>query len=85
MVRGGIGSLVGGTFFDRVTGEKRHVDGPGTEVISIIGAVTLLHGHYETKISCTLVDRHGVVHAGELVPGENAVAVTFELIIQKIT
>ncbi|QYH34541.1 PPC domain-containing DNA-binding protein [Salinibacterium sp. M195] len=85
VLRGGLGSLVGGTFFDRVNGGVRHVDGPGTEVISIMGDVKLVNGHYETKISCTLVDRHGVVHAGELVPGENAVAVTFELVIQKIS
>ncbi|MBH0130926.1 PPC domain-containing DNA-binding protein [Salinibacterium sp. NK8237] len=85
VVRGGLGSLVGATFFDRSTGGVTHVDGPGTEVISIMGDVALVNGVYETTISCTLVDLHGVVHAGELVPGENAVAVTFELVIQKIS
>lgn len=85
VVRGGLGSIVGGTFFDRVNGGVKHVDGPGTEVISIMGDVKLVDDHYETKLSCTLVDRHGVVHAGELVPGENAIAVTFELVIQNIS
>tara|TARA_R110002051_G_scaffold317518_1_gene398787 strand:- start:6120 stop:7070 length:951 start_codon:yes stop_codon:yes gene_type:complete len=85
IVRGGLGSLVGGTFVDRTTGGTTHVDGPGTEVISIMGDITLVDGHYQSAISCTLVDRHGAVHAGELVPGENAVAVTFELIIQNLS
>jgi predicted DNA-binding protein with PD1-like motif len=85
VVRGGIGSLVGATFFDRATGQQRRVEGPGTEVISVVGSVENVGGSYETRLACTLVDRHGVVHAGELVPGENAVAVTFELIIQRIS
>lgn len=84
VVRAGLGSLVGATFVDRATGRHRKVDGPGTEVVSLSGHVIRAHSGYDVTLTCTLVDRHGVVHAGELVPGENPVAVTFELVLQKI-
>lgn len=83
-VRAGIGSLVGGAFINRITGEKTYVDGPGTEIIALIGHVKNALTEPEFTLSCTMVDRHGVIHAGELVPGENAVAVTFELVLQKL-
>ena len=41
-------------------------------------------GALVARLSCTLVDRHGVIHAGELVPGENLVAATFELTVQRL-
>lgn len=84
VVRAGIGSLVGAVFVDRATGEQRHVDGPGTEVISLVGHVKTSTSESSASLTCTLVDQHGVVHAGELVPGWNPVSVTFELIIQEI-
>nr|WP_243752531.1 PPC domain-containing DNA-binding protein [Leucobacter ruminantium] len=83
-VRAGLGSFVGATFVDRASGEHRTADGPATEVIALIGDVRTVDGEPETRLSCTLVDRHGVVHAGELVPGENPVAATFELTVQRI-
>src|SRR5690554_4598328 len=77
-VRAGIGSLVGAEFRNRATGEVRVVDGPGTEIIALIGHVADVNSDApEVRLSCTLVDRHGVVHAGELLPGVNPVAVTF--------
>lgn len=83
-VRAGLGSFVGARFIDRATGEERSVDGPATEVIALIGDVRTVDGELRTRLSSTLVDRHGVIHAGELVPGENLVAATFELTVQRI-
>ena len=84
-VRAGIGSLVGGEFKNRATGEIHKVDGPGTEVIAIIGHIANVSSDEpEVRLSCTMVDRHGVVHAGELIPGANPVAVTFELVLQEM-
>ena len=83
-VRAGLGSFVGATFIDRATGERRLVDGPATEVIALVGDVRTVDDELETRLTATLVDRHGVIHAGELVAGENLVAATFELTIQRI-
>lgn len=84
VVRAGLGSFIGATFIDRDTGQKRTVDGPGTEVVSLAGRVDHTGSEASMQLSATLVDRHGVVHAGELLPGGNRVAVTFELTLQKI-
>lgn len=83
-VRAGLGSFVGATFIDRVSGEHITVDGPATEVIALIGDVHTVDGELQTQLSCTLVDRHGVIHAGQLVPGENLIAATFELTVQRL-
>lgn len=83
-VRAGLGSFAGATFIDRATGEQVSIDGPATEVIALIGDVRTVDGELQTRLSCTLVDRHGVIRAGELVPGENLVAATFELTVQRI-
>lgn len=84
-VRAGIGSLVGGEFINTATGETHQVDGPGTEVIALIGHISDLSSEQpEVRLSCTMVDRHGVVHAGELIAGSNPVAVTFELVLQEM-
>lgn len=84
-VRGGLGSLVGGQLVDPRNGAQRSVDGPGTEVVALIGSVEPTPDGPRARLSCTLVDLHGELHAGELVRGSNAVAVTFELILQNIT
>ncbi len=83
-VRAGLGSFVGATFVDRVSGEQFVVDGPATEVIALIGDVRTVDGELQARLSCTLVDRHGVIRAGEVVRGENLVAATFELTVQRI-
>lgn len=83
-VRAGLGSLAGATFVDRATGEQISVDGPATEVIALVGDVRTVDGEPTARLGCTLVDRHGQVRAGELVPGENLVAATFELTVQRI-
>lgn len=83
-VRAGLGSFVGATFLDRTSGERVIVDGPATEVIALIGDVRRIDGELSARLSCTLVDRHGEIRAGELVPGENLVAATFELTVQRL-
>lgn len=83
-VRAGLGSFAGATFVDRASGEIRSVDGPATEVIALIGDVRTVDGALAVRLSSTLVDRHGVIHAGELVAGENLVAATFELTVQRL-
>lgn len=83
-VRAGLGSFVGATFIDRASNERVIIDGPATEVIALIGDVRTVDGELTTRLSCTLVDRHGVIRAGELVPGENLVAATFELTVQRL-
>ncbi|GAA1323328.1 PPC domain-containing DNA-binding protein [Leucobacter albus] len=83
-VRAGLGSFVGATFVDRASGEHTVVDGPATEVIALVGDVRTVDGELTTRLSCTLVDRHGEIRAGELVPGENLVAATFELTVQRL-
>lgn len=83
-VRAGLGSFVGATLIDRASGRHILVDGPATEVIALIGDVRPVDGELVARLSCTLVDRHGVIHAGELVPGENLVAATFELTVQRL-
>ncbi|MEZ3160995.1 PPC domain-containing DNA-binding protein [Microbacterium sp. BWT-B31] len=83
-VRAGLGSLAGATFVDRASGKQISVDGPATEVIALFGDVRTVDGEPAARLSCTLVDRHGEMRAGELMPGENLVAATFELTVQRI-
>lgn len=82
VVRAGLGSLIGARFRDHRTGDIREVDGPGTEVISLTGFVIREDDRLHATLTCTLVDRHGDVHTGVLVPGANPVAVTFEIAVQ---
>lgn len=85
-IRGGIGSLIGATFAGGADRAARRVEGPGTEVATLVGHLTTdAAGTTDLTITCTLVDKFGQVHAGTLVPGENPVAVTYELLIQELT
>ncbi len=79
VVRAGLGSLIGARF-RRPDGSVAEVDGPGTEVISLTGFVEPTGA----QLTCTLVDRHGQVCSGLLIPGQNPVAVTFELTLQPV-
>lgn len=74
-----LGSLIGAVLLDSVTGRVHCAEGPATEVISVSGDVDTAAGPENARLHCRLVDRHGTVHEGLLVPGENPVAVTFEL------
>ncbi|KAM9862765.1 hypothetical protein ACI1US_01340 [Leucobacter sp. BZR 635] len=83
-IRAGVGSLVGATLLDRVRGGHLTIDGPATEVIALFGDVRTKDGELTVRLTSTLVDRHGVIHSGELVPGENLVGATFDLTVQNI-
>lgn len=84
VLRAGLGSLIGGRLINPITERITEVDGPATEVISLSGFVSPGRSP-EAQISGTLVDRHGHVHSGLLIPGQNAVAVTFEVTLQPIS
>lgn len=77
-VVGQIGSLVGGRLRGP-DGTTIEVDGPATEVMTIEGTVEREAGRMTARLVATLVDRHGRVHTGGLLPGLNPVAMTFEL------
>lgn len=91
-VQAGLGSLIGAILVKDPKEGIRAVEGPATEVISLSGAletrpegVSSAHSHCpineEKMLHCSLVDRHGTLHSGQLLPGENPVAVTFELLL----
>jgi predicted DNA-binding protein with PD1-like motif len=77
VVRAGVGSLVGACL--RRGHDVFDVDGPATELATIAGRVR--PDTADVELSAIVVDRHGDVHAGVLVPGRNPVAITFELLI----
>jgi predicted DNA-binding protein with PD1-like motif len=77
VVRAGVGSLVGACL--RRGDGVLDVDGPATELATIAGHV---RGDVaDLELSAMVVDRHGEVQRGVLVPGRNPVAITFELLI----
>lgn len=82
-VKAGLGSLIGATFVDTQTG-TRHAPGPGTEVIALSGVLEHANGEWSARLSCTLVDCDGIIHTGELVRGDNPVAITFELTLLRM-
>lgn len=85
IVRGGTGSLVGAVFEPHHGGPPTRVDGPATEVVTLVGHYALdERGRPGVHLSCSLVDKYGNVHAGRLIPGANQVSVTFELVVQEI-
>jgi len=79
-VRGQVGSLVGGRL-RQPDGTVVTVDGPATEVMFLDGAVRSANGRMTADLNAHLVDRHAAVHSGQLLPGENAVAMTYELVL----
>jgi predicted DNA-binding protein with PD1-like motif len=83
-VRGQVGSLVGGRL-RQPDGAIVTVDGPATEVMFLDGTVRTVDDRVVADLNAHLVDRHGTVHSGQLVPGENAVAMTYELVLTEAT
>jgi predicted DNA-binding protein with PD1-like motif len=81
-IRGQVGSIVGGRL-EQPDGSVVTVDGPATEVMSLDGAVRRVDDRVTADLTAHLVDRHGVVHSGRVLPGENAVAMTYELVLTK--
>lgn len=81
-VSGQVGSIAGGRL-EQADGSVITVDGPATEVMFVDGTVTRVGGRVTADLSAYLVDRHAGVHGGRLVPGQNAVALTYELALTR--
>jgi predicted DNA-binding protein with PD1-like motif len=77
VVRAGVGSLVGACL--RRGDGVFTVDGPATELATIAGRVR--GDAADLELSAIVVDRHGEVQRGVLVPDRNPVAITFELLV----
>src|SRR5690606_11849250 len=77
-VRAGLGSVVGARLR---TGEGRvtEADWPATEFTSLAGTVS----DRDVSLAAVAVDRNGDVHSGVVIPGQNPVAVTFELYLEE--
>ncbi|MCR3721676.1 MULTISPECIES: DNA-binding protein [Prauserella salsuginis group] len=78
VVRASLGSTVGARLR---TGPGRiaEADWPATEFTSLTGTVA----DGEAVLTASLVDRNGDVHSGLVLPGQNPVAVTFELYVER--
>ena len=74
-VRGSLGSLVGAHFAD-----GRMVEDHATEVFVRNGVVR----EGVAEIDMTVVDMRGQVHVGRLLRGENAVCITFDVVLEGI-
>ena len=79
-VRGQVGSLVGGRL-ERPDGSVLTAAGPATEVMFLDGIVRRIAGRMTADLNAHLVDRHARVFSGRVLPGENAVALTYELVL----
>jgi predicted DNA-binding protein with PD1-like motif len=79
-VRGQVGSLVGGQL-EQLDGSVVTAAGPATEVMFLDGTVRRIDGTMTADLSAHLVDRHANVYSGRILPGQNAVAVTYELVL----
>jgi predicted DNA-binding protein with PD1-like motif len=83
-VRGQVGSLVGGRL-EQPDGSVTAAAGPATEVMFLDGVVRRVDGRMTADLSAHLVDRHARVHRGRVLPGQNAVALTYELVLSEVT
>lgn len=79
-VRGQVGSLAGGRL-EQPDGSILTAAGPATEVMFLDGTVRRIDGRMTADLTAHLVDRHATVYSGRVVPGENAVALTYELVL----
>src|SRR5690606_6768676 len=77
LVRASLGSLVGARLRSGA-GEPVEVDWPASEVTSLTGRVR----GGDVALVASRVGRHGEVFSGVILPGENPVAVTFELYLE---
>ena len=82
-VRGQVGSLVGGRL-GQPDGSVVTAAGPATEVMFLDGVVQRVGDRMTADLSAHLVDRHAVVYSGRVLPGENAVAMTYELVLTEL-
>lgn len=77
-INGSLGSLVGAVI--RRAGSTLVVDGPATEA-TLTGR---LDASGQAVVTLIAIDRFGSVHTGLLVPGENIIAVTAELLVEEV-
>jgi predicted DNA-binding protein with PD1-like motif len=82
MVHSSLGSTVGARFGR--DGGTVEVPGPAVEFTNVVGVATgVLSGSPDVRLTGTCVDVEGTVHSGTILPDLNAVAVTFELVVQR--
>ncbi|MGO2862400.1 MAG: PCC domain-containing protein [Brevibacterium sp.] len=78
-VSASLGSTTGAVFVDGTA------PWPAVEFTHLSGAVTGANGDDpQLRLEAEVVDVDGVVHSGELAPGANPVAVTFELFVRRL-
>lgn len=83
-VRASLGSTVGARLITQ-EGEITEVDWPAVEFTQLVGSARrVLTGEARVELQGTLVDIHGEVYNGVVRPGENPVAVTFELYVEEV-
>jgi predicted DNA-binding protein with PD1-like motif len=75
----GIGSLNGVRYAD-----GGRVEAYATEVLIREGRVESVHGRPSTSLDVDVVDMDGRISSGTLVPGDNPVCITFELVIVEL-
>lgn len=78
VVRASLGSAVGARLRTG-PGRVTEADWPATEFTSLAGTVR----GGTAVLTASLVDRNGDVHSGLVLPGQNPVAVTFELYVER--
>ncbi|MEU3275381.1 DUF296 domain-containing protein [Saccharomonospora sp. NPDC006951] len=83
IVRASLGSVVGARLRSGA-GRIVEADWPATEFTTLTGTVTGTNGGPpEVLLTGSLVDLNGHVHSGVVLPGQNPVAVTFELYVEE--
>ncbi|MFC7363262.1 PCC domain-containing protein [Nocardioides astragali] len=83
-VRGQVGSLIGGQLA-QPGGTVLSAAGPATEVMFLEGTVRRVDGRMTATLDAHLVDRNATVFSGRVIPGENPVAMTYELVLTEAT
>ncbi|OWT77570.1 MULTISPECIES: PCC domain-containing protein [unclassified Achromobacter] len=83
MVRGSLGSLTQASL-EGAGAALQELPGPAVEVMTLYGEVALDDaGAAVARLSGTVVDPAGAVHAGRFVSGRNPVCMTFEAVLEE--
>ena len=83
MVRGSLGSLTQASL-EGAGAALQELPGPAVEVLTLCGEVALDDaGAVVARLSGTVVDPAGAVHAGRFVSGRNPVCMTFEAVLEE--
>ncbi len=83
VVRSAVGSLVDASL---LYGEaaRRQVPGPGVEILTLSGTVSPnARGEPNADLRGTISDSNAAVFGGRFEPGENAICITLELVLQE--